>query len=190
MRQHTTTITILLIVVVIVIGWVVVTRGGGFEDNGTTQPDERNDVYNLTFTDYNGNTVALGDLTADVLVVNTWATWCPFCVDELPDFAELQEEFADESVVVIAINRGERLEQARDYTDRLEVSNNIVFLQDESDSFYKAIGGFSMPETIILNNKTGEILQHKRGPMELSEMKSRVERALNAVTSNVVTTKE
>ena len=38
------------------------------------------------------------------------------------------------------------------------------------DSFYKSIGGFSMPETIFVSSN-GDLLRHKRGPMKFEEMK-------------------
>ena len=39
--------------------------------------------------DYDGNEVALADFAGKNIIVNSWAVWCPFCVKELKDFAEL-----------------------------------------------------------------------------------------------------
>jgi len=109
-------------------------------------------------------------------VINTWAAWCPFCVKELPAFSALQKAFSEE-VVVIAIDRVESLNTAKSYTDDLGITDDLVFLLDRSDSFYKFIRGFSMPETIFVD-KDGVIQDHKRGPMDLEEMKQRVEKIL------------
>jgi len=35
-----------------------------------------------------------------VLVVNFWATWCKPCVEELPAFEKLQEQYAGQNVQV------------------------------------------------------------------------------------------
>ena len=69
------------------------------------------------------------------------------------------------------------LEKAKSYTDELGISEDMLFLLDRSDSFYKSIGGFSMPETIFVNGD-GEIVVHKRGPMELDEMREHVNKIL------------
>lgn len=157
--------------------------------NPTNSPDsssgdKRNEAQDFdrapvfTLEDYNGREVSLSDFAGTVRVVNAWATWCPFCVDELPDFAELQREFGDE-IVVIAIDRAEPKEQAKKFTDRLGVTDELVFLLDPSDSFYKSIGGFSMPETLFID-QDGNIRIHKRGPMEPEEMREKVQQILQS----------
>jgi len=102
-------------------------------------------------------------------VINSWAPWCPFCIDELPDFTTLQGEFGDQ-IIVIAVNRKESLSVSKKFSDELGVTNNMTFLLDPKDSFYQSIGGFSMPETLLVDRE-GNIRIHKRGPMPLSEMR-------------------
>lgn len=130
----------------------------------------------IALTDYDGNGVALEEFRGKPLVINSWAVWCPFCRQELPDFSVLQKEFGD-AVVVIAIDRGEPLEKAKGYTDELGITETMVFLLDPSDAFYKAIGGFSMPETIFVSAE-GVLAFHKRGPMTLEEMREAVNQYL------------
>lgn len=122
--------------------------------------------------DYNGKTVSISDFAGKPLVINSWAAWCPFCKKELVDFALAQEEFGDK-VVIIAVDRSETGEVAKKYTDELGVSDKMVFLLDPSDSFYQSIGGFAMPETIFVDEK-GNIVLHKRGPMDLNEIRQRI----------------
>ncbi|MCZ6647811.1 MAG: TlpA disulfide reductase family protein, partial [Thaumarchaeota archaeon] len=40
----------------------------------------------------NGDEVSLGDFRGKVVLVNFWATWCPFCVNEMPAFQQLNED--------------------------------------------------------------------------------------------------
>lgn len=41
----------------------------------------------------------LANLSSDtVYVTNYWATWCPPCVQEIPDFVELQQEYKNKTV--------------------------------------------------------------------------------------------
>lgn len=43
-----------------------------------------------------GNPISLTQIAAGrPLVLNFWATWCPYCIDELPDFQEIRDEYGD-----------------------------------------------------------------------------------------------
>lgn len=122
--------------------------------------------------DYAGNTITLSQFRGRPAVVNSWAAWCPFCKDELPDFAAVQREFGDR-VAIIAVDRAESLDVAKRYSDELGVTGRLILLLDPADSFYQSIGGFSMPETIFVD-AAGQIVFHKRGPMEADEVRRRI----------------
>lgn len=130
-------------------------------------------VPDISLTDYEGKTIRLADFSGKPLVINTWAVWCPFCVKELADFATVQKEFGDR-VAIVAIDRAESRDVAKEFTDGLGISNDLVFLLDSSDSFYQAVGGFSMPETLFVK-PDGTIHFHKRGPMTVQEIRQRTQ---------------
>ena len=175
------------ILLALIVGGVLLAVISGVEKNtGALRPSSgqvKNSVSDLdrlskiTLIDYEGNAKSLGDFSGKMLVVNSWAVWCPFCVKELADFAALQEVFPDK-ITVIAIDRAESFEKVKGFTDELGISEDMTFLIDREDDFYKAIGGFSMPETVFIDG-SGAIVFHKRGPMTLKEMKEAVEKLLN-----------
>lgn len=163
------------IVVLAIAGGGILLLGQGGKDQGTTLTKTKSQFQDLRFVDYKGDTVALADFARKPLVVNAWATWCPFCIKELPDLVSLQKEFPE--VVVIAIDRAESLNTVKSYTDALGVSEDLIFLLDRKDSFYESIGGFTMPETIFVDAE-GVIQDHTRGIMNLDEMKLKVKNIL------------
>jgi len=59
----------------------------------------------FTLEDINGDEVTLSDHSGKVIMLNFFATWCPPCRAEMPDFNEIQNEYKD-SVKVIAVNVG------------------------------------------------------------------------------------
>ena len=163
-------IGIVLIVSVIV--------GGLFlKDSPSVPIGNTNDVLDLTLQDYEGNEILLSDFVGKPMILNSWAVWCPFCVKELSAFAEIQNEFGEE-ILIVAINRAESLDTAKGYTDDLGVTASMLFLLDPSDSFYRAISGFSMPETLFIDVH-GVTQVHKRGPMEAKEIREKVQALFN-----------
>lgn len=58
----------------------------------------------LNLRDINGNMVNLSDFKGKVILLNFFATWCPPCKQEIPDFIELQNEYLDKNFVIIGIS--------------------------------------------------------------------------------------
>lgn len=131
----------------------------------------------FSLKDYNGKTVSLADFAGQPILINSWAVWCPFCKRELVEFAKAQKEFEGQ-INIIAIDRAESLVTAKSFTDELDVTAGLIFLLDPKDSFYKSINGFAMPETIFVNGD-GQIVFHKRGPMDLTEIRQRINNLIN-----------
>ena len=177
---------IILIISFIIIGsiWFISQNN---KDDINTEISQNNlpvlgETQDLTLEDYEGNKISLESFRGEPLVINSWAVWCPFCRDELTDFSELQKEFEDQ-IRVIAIDRKESLTEVKSFTDSINVTDDLIFLLDKEDSFYKSIGGFGMPETIFVDSN-GQIRIHKRGPMDLNEMRQKTNQFLQ-VTENI-----
>jgi cytochrome c biogenesis protein CcmG, thiol:disulfide interchange protein DsbE len=51
---------------------------------------------------------SLGRFRGNVVLINFWATWCPPCLDELPDLNELQERYRNRGLTVLTISDEER----------------------------------------------------------------------------------
>lgn len=174
----------IIIIAVVIVGWLAISRTGQSPNTSSTgntpvptaQETKLEKTPNFSLQDYNGKTVSLADFVGQPLVLNSWAAWCPFCRKELPDFVTVQKEFGDK-VVVISINRQESLSTAKGYTDAQGTSKELIFLLDPDDLFYRSIGGFSMPETIFVD-KDGFIREHKRGPMDLNEIRQKIQKIL------------
>lgn len=169
---------IILFVVVIIFSFSY-----AFRVTVSTEEEEQNEkalrkAPDLVLQDYEGKSLSLSSFSGTPLVINSWAAWCPFCRKELPDFAQIQKEFKGRAVIV-AIDRAESREIAKKYSDGLGVTDDLLFLLDPSDSFYRAIGGFSMPETIFVD-RDGFIRGHRRGLMEKEEMHRRVQSLIQA----------
>jgi thiol-disulfide isomerase/thioredoxin len=151
-----------LVCVVVIVGVVFVVSKSGVSQ-GTITEDSR--TY---LTDYAGNKVKLSDFKRRVVIAHSWASWCTYCKDELQNLGKIQTIYGDD-ITIVAINRAESLVDAKAFTDTLNLPPGIVLLLDPTDTFYKEIEGFAMPETIGLNVK-GEQLFHQHGPLRFEEI--------------------
>lgn len=163
--------TLVFVVIAILTGFFLARR----RTVNTPLPAANRLAPDFVLKDYEGNDVKLSDFRGKAVLVNTWASWCPFCKQELQDFAALKREYGD-TLVIIAIDRREPPEVARQYSNALGATNDLLFLLDPTDSVYQAIGGFSMPETLFID-KDGFVRDHKHGSMGIEEMKRRIQQA-------------
>lgn len=126
-----------------------------------------------SFTDKNGEALTLNNYIGEVLVVNSWASWCPHCVADFSVLSDVQNEFKDSGVVVLTINRGENRFTAERYLSTITVPDNLQIIIDPADHFFTAAEGYTMPET-ILYNRDGSIALHQRGNIQVEELKEAI----------------
>ena len=79
--------------------------GGVLFGNMGSKVDERavKSAQLAQFKDLSGNWRRLSDWDGSYRIVNFWATWCPPCLEEIPLFIALQQEFSDINMTFIGI---------------------------------------------------------------------------------------
>ena len=70
--------------------------------------------------------------TGHVYLLDFWATWCPPCIEALPELARLQDTFRDENVIVVAISN-ESKETVAEFLARKSPSENVSDAQSFGD---------------------------------------------------------
>lgn len=130
------------------------------------------------FTGMNGEVVDLSDFFGRVMLVHSWASWCPSCAEELRQLSAVASEYDQDEVVVIAVNRAEDRFTAERYLNTYNLQPKVELILDPSDSFYASIGGYAMPETVVYG-KDGEIILHVRGNIDAAKIRNTLETALN-----------
>jgi thiol-disulfide isomerase/thioredoxin len=96
---------------------------------------------------FSGEEVTLSQFEGTPVVLNFWATWCPFCVAEMPDF-ETVNQAADGQVQFIGVNLQDDSGAAEDLVHETGVS--YLLTRDPQGIVYKAFGGIAMPTTVFI----------------------------------------
>lgn len=101
----------------------------------------------VTMEAFSGEDVTLTEFQGTPIVLNFWATWCPFCVAEMPDFEKVNQA-ADGQVQFIGVN----LQDDAGAADDLVGDTGVTYLltRDPQGVVYNAFGGVAMPTTVFI----------------------------------------
>lgn len=114
-----------------------------------------------------GEVVSLSDLRGSVVLVNFWATWCPPCQAEIPDFEEAYRERAGDGFVVLGVNVEEPADQVLPFVTDTGITYPVVLDRDgRVRREYRALG---LP-TSLLVDQDGVIRVRQEGILSASEL--------------------
>ena len=152
-------IGLLIAIVLVTVGWFLL-QAAGAGDNPVLADDGQAEAApqpEAEFVLYDGTPAGFDDFDGP-LVVNFWASWCPACVIELPDFQAVSEEFAGE-VTFIGMNV---LPDDRAAAEALIEQTGVTYqlAEDDGGALYAEFGGIAMPTTVFLDGEGNVVELH------------------------------
>ena len=128
----------------------------------------------FSFNDIAGKQHTLADYRGKWVLINFWATWCPPCLEEIPDLISLHEQHKDKDLVVIGI--------ATDYTDPKVVAS---FVRDRrisypivlaTDSIVAQIGRVEGLPMTYMYNPQGKMVAYNVGALSKKSVEGYIAR--------------
>ncbi len=112
----------------------------------TTEP-EPFIIEDFTLTRLDGTTTTLYEYEGQnqLILLNFWATWCKFCVEEMPLLDALDQR---DDVTVLAVSVGEDADLVKEYIDTNGYSFNVFLDQDAKLAGTFGVTGF--PTTVFI----------------------------------------
>ena len=130
--------------------------------NALCEADAKPAVLDLKLRDMNGVEVNLADFKGKPLLINFWATWCPPCLEEIPYFVDLVNEYKDDGLIVLGISTDDTPDQIKPYADKLKMNYPVLVGLDQPD-VERAFGAmWAIPVTVFVK-KDGNVCKEHKG---------------------------
>ncbi len=130
-------------------------RSGESPGEPSPQPEqERIKAPDFTVVDADGKDVKLSDMKGKPVVLNFWASWCPPCKAEMPEFDKVFGELGGDIVfMMVDMTDGERetAETGAEYVREQGFSFPVYF--DTSQEAAYAYGVRSIPTTVFIDGE-------------------------------------
>jgi len=120
-------------------------------------------------TDTNGKTHTLSGYKGKWVLVNYWATWCPPCLEEIPDLIALHENKKNNLVVIGVASDYRNAKQVTDFADGMLISYPIVL---GTPQVINQIGPVSGLPTTYLYNPDGKMVAQQVGAITRAAVES------------------
>lgn len=128
-------------------------------------------LYELSLDDHTGAPQALRQYQGKRLLINFWATWCPPCVEEMPEIdAVRQAQAGGFEVLGLGVDTPSNL---REFMQKTPVSYPILRAGAAGTELARKLGNDkgALPFSVLLSEQ-GQILARKLGKLSRAEIEA------------------
>lgn len=107
-----------------------------------------------------------------VLILRFWATWCPFCREEMKAIEQVWKDHRERGLLVLAVNAGQTQTQVSSFIAEIGVTYPILL--DPGSKIARSYGVTGLPMTFVIG-RDGRVVKRVLGEVEAPAWRKLVE---------------
>lgn len=120
-----------------------------FSNCGVSQTVKNAPDFSLV--DLQGNKISVSSLKGKVIVLNFWASWCPPCRAEIPDFVKIYQKYKDKGLVIIGVAVSSKIDDVKEIVKKYNISYPVAVDDGSAEKAYGPIT--AVPTTFIIDTQ-------------------------------------
>lgn len=137
--------------------------------------EEKTKALDFTVEDFEGEAVKLSEKFGKPIVLNFWASWCPPCKSEMPDFDNVYKELGEEiEFVMVNLTDGQKETKEKGNAYIEEQGFTFPVYYDVNSEAAYIYGVTSVPMTIFID-KDGFLTAGARGAIDEETLRKGIE---------------
>jgi len=167
MKKNLRLIGVVLVLVLVLVS-VAIAAGSGKQ---RPAPQISRIAPDFNLKNIEGSTQGLKSIIAKnkVTILNFWATWCPPCRAEIPEFIKFIKEHQGDQVALVAVNLQEDSKKVKDFAKKAGI--NFPILLDSDGKVAQTYQIYAIPTTFFIDS-SGTIREKVEGALSLSQLES------------------
>ncbi|MFA6078222.1 MAG: TlpA disulfide reductase family protein [Candidatus Omnitrophota bacterium] len=102
----------------------------------------------FSLNDPDGKTVSLSEFQGKVIILDFFASWCPPCREEIPDFIALQSQYGSQGFTMIGVSLV-TAQETKDFAAKTGINYPLVIDDGKVSNAYGPIR--SIPTTFVID---------------------------------------
>lgn len=160
-------------ILIIVIGVLALVGGFGLSSylKPEAQPVTKSHLLpEFSLPDLAGKLHAISEWQGKVRVINFWATWCPPCLKEMPEFNAVQKQYAEIGLQFIGIALDDNA-PVKEFISANKIDYPILLGEEQGIKLGRNLGNVTdtVPFTVIVD-KSGTIVKTHMGEITRTKL--------------------
>ncbi|HDH05575.1 MAG TPA: TlpA family protein disulfide reductase [Nitrospirae bacterium] len=125
--------------------WMTGGYAEGFDGNRVYKAED------FTLKDLSEKDVSLSSFKGSPVLLNFWATWCPYCRKERAHLNSIYKDYKDKGLIILSVSTDRSVDKVKNFLK--EIPSDFIILSDSDGSVASSYNVRGLPSSFLINRE-------------------------------------